>query len=93
MPWDISAQQPLWSAINDRMLAALKPLNWVRPVNTFYLAPVTGLPQRSLVLAQLQRVARAQSVPVKVIVSPVLPRGMYAGVLAQATWPLVHARV
>jgi hypothetical protein len=91
--WDISATGAAWSTVNERMVDALKPLNWVKPVNTFYLAPVISVAQRNTVLQRLQSTARMQPVTVKVIVSPVLPKGLYGGILKPAEWAAINTRL
>jgi hypothetical protein len=90
--WDISASEPDWSAINERLLGVFKPYNWIRPLNTFYVVKVNSEEQRALLHNELLTAARSTPITVLFLVSPIIHDGKYQGLLPKDTWPDLNAK-
>jgi hypothetical protein len=89
--WDISANNPVWSQIDERMRNCLTGYQSVRPVNTFYMVKVSNSNQHRTILAALQDIAANSHVMVKVVVSPLLTVTGWDGWLQPDEWPKVFA--
>lgn len=89
--WDISASNPVWSQIDERLRKCFDDdYNWVRPVNTFYMVKISTAQQYQTILANLQAVAKDSPVNVNFIMSPPLTVTNWDGWLPQDTWTKVR---
>ena len=87
--WDISASNPTWSQIDERLRSCLAGYQSLRPVNTFYMVRVSNGDQHRTILAALQNVAGNSSVKVDLIMSPLLTVTGWDGWLQPDVWPKV----
>jgi len=90
--WDISASNPTWSQIDERMRNCFANYHSIRPVNTFYMVKVANGDQYRSIFSALQRVAKdseEHGTNVYFIASPVLTMGGWDGWLQPDLWPKV----
>lgn len=90
--WDISATDDRWTALNDQLLAVLKPYSWVRPLSTFYIVQIHTESARKTIQSALEAVAKAAPEQIHVLISPAMQGGRYDGYLPGDTWPQINER-
>lgn len=90
--WDISAVNPRWSAIDEKMRECISSYAWFRPVNTFYVIPISNTNQVTTILNALQNVAKQTNETVHFVISPAYQSaGGWDGWLPEDHWPKLKA--
>jgi hypothetical protein len=87
--WDISAGNPTWSQVDERLRNCFARYQSFRPVNTFYVVKVSSGDQYRAILVALQDVAKSSPVNVYFIISPLLTVTDWDGWLQPDDWPKV----
>ena len=87
--WDISAGNPTWSQVDERLRNCFARYKSYRPVNTFYMVSVSSGDQYRAILNALQGVAGNSPVNVFFVMSPLLTTTDWDGWLREEDWPKV----
>jgi hypothetical protein len=84
--WEIDAQKERWTEINEALRRQLDAFSWAKPLSAFYVVRVSSAEDRDGIFGDLQRVVGSTPEQVRVIVSPVISKGLYEGCLPQDHW-------
>ena len=87
--WDISAVNPRWSEINDRMRACIQGFHYVRPVNTFYLVRISSADKIVAIRQCFEAVQKNTPESISYILSPALSGHLWTGAIKD--WDSVNA--
>lgn len=85
--WDVTAGADR-NDIVDRLVAAIRPYNWVRPLTTFYIIQANAA-EREVILHVLKEVSNRHPGRIELVVSPTM-NGIYGGTLPQAMWDAIN---
>lgn len=90
--WDISASNPVWSQIDERMRNCFANYRSIRPVNTFYMVKVANGDQYRTIFNALQRTAQTteeNGTNIYFVMSPLFTVTGWDGWLQPDLWPKV----
>lgn len=86
LSWDISAQNPRWQEVNNRLFTAIAWRKPLKPLNTVYLVHVQSATDRKAIIDALNQVATSVSERVLILVTPLMQGGGYDGRQPPAMW-------
>jgi hypothetical protein len=92
LSWDISATGERWKAIDDQLVAAIKPHSWVRPLKTVYVVKLSSEAERKALQDRLVAVAQSVAENVRFLLTPLMSGGTYNGYLASDAWVKIAER-
>jgi hypothetical protein len=84
--WDISASEPQWSPIDEKLRNCFKNYPHIRPVNTFYLVKVSNGDQYNQIHDCFLQIAKTSTLTVFFVMSPLLTSTGWKGWLPQDRW-------
>ena len=95
--WDVGGGQEVPANVNGAVRRALEGYSWTRPMRGVAIVRVSDLDDRDEVVERLieavEQVEKTESVDVKLVVSPGMPRGWeYEGYLAERVWTAIEGR-